>query len=327
MRQYITVSDIRQYVLAGQKQIVVQEMPILTELAQEEAKRAGVVFVVGATAEQQKQKVNLTDRLPARGTKERQTFREFVKTGSKPILGTFIDTPHPVMTEFVGSLGFDFVAIDSEHSAMHMETVQKMLQGLASTPTYGMVRVPGITYEAISGTMDIGAEAILVPQVRTVEDIQKIRSFSQYPPMGRRGVGPGRATVYGNTIGKLVNNLDSGVGIVIQLETNQAVQNLDAILEESADFVEMFFIGPGDLSMDMGIFAQFNNPVFVDTIMMIRNKTAKAGKKLGIFAGTFDAAVNWLQRGFDMVIVNTELSLLQQVITPGLTKLHQMIGG
>ena len=51
-------------------------------------------------------------------------------TADKKLMGTFIGTPHPVMTEFVGHFGFDFVCIDAEHNAMHLETVQKMLQSL-----------------------------------------------------------------------------------------------------------------------------------------------------------------------------------------------------
>lgn len=84
----------------------------------------------------------------------------------------------------------------------------------------------------------------------------------------------------------------------------------------------MFFIGPGDLSMDMGIFAQFTNPKLTDTIMLLREKTAKAGKRLGIFAGNFEAAKNWYAKGFDMCIVNSELALLSSAVVGELDKLR-----
>jgi len=323
----------------------------MTELAGEVAKRAGIEFVVGAGPESTVGGTSVpssaasgnfyeTQKQPAAadsggygggsahgGLTVRYPFRDFLRNNPAPIVGTFIGTPHPVITEFIGHLGFDFLTIDSEHNAMHLETVQRMLQGLSACNTYGMVRVPGITYEAIAGALDIGADAILVPQIRTVDDIMKIKAFSQYPPKGRRGVGPGRSVIYGNTIGKLAEQSNTGVGIVIQLETVQAVQNIDDILRAADDFVDMFFIGPGDLSMDMGIFAQFSNPKLIDTIMMLRERTKAAGKKLGIFAGDFDAACKWLDKGFDMVIINSELGLLGMSISNGLSKVRKMIGG
>ena len=213
-------------------------------------------------------------------------------------MGTFIGTPHPVMTEFVGHFGFDFVCIDAEHNAMHLETVQKMLQSLKATPTYGMVRIPTLSYENVAGALDIGADALLIPQIRT------------------------RLWDYGDSIIQLATDQDINrtTNIVVQLETVQAVEHIDEIVQ--SDFIDMFFIGPGDLSMDMGIFAQFSNPRLTDTIMLLREKTARAGKRLGIFAGNFDAARNWYAKGFDMCIINSELALLSSAVAGEVGKLR-----
>ena len=237
-------------------------------------------------------------------------------------MGTFIGTPHPVMTEFVGHFGFDFVCIDAEHNAMHLETVQKMLQSLKATPTYGMVRIPTLSYENVAGALDIGADALLIPQIRTMDDIRRLKDYSQYPPIGHRGSGPSRLWDYGDSITQLATDQDINrtTNIVVQLETVQAVEHIDEIVQ--SDFIDMFFIGPGDLSMDMGIFAQFSNPRLTDTIMLLREKTARAGKRLGIFAGNFDAARNWYAKGFDMCIVNSELALLSSAVVGELDKLR-----
>jgi 4-hydroxy-2-oxoheptanedioate aldolase len=113
---------------------------------------------------------------------------------------------------------------------------------------------------------------------------------------------------YGDSIGQLAaGDINYTTNIVAQLETVQAVERIDEIVK--SDFIDMFFIGPGDLSMDMGIFGQFSNPRLTDTILMLRQKTAAAGKRLGVFAGSFDAARNWLDKDFDMVIVNSELAI------------------
>ena len=112
----------------------------------------------------------------------------------------------------------------------------------------------------------------------------------------------------------------------MQLETVSAVENLDAILKEAADFVDMFFIGPGDLSMDMGIFGQNSNPKLVNAVMMMREKTRAAGKRLGIFAGNFQAAQGWYEKGFDMTIINSELALMGSAISRDMKSLRSAIG-
>jgi len=78
--------------------------------------------------------------------------------------------------------------------------------------------------------------------------------------------------------------------------------------------------------MDMGIFGQFSNPKLVDTIMMLREKTRAAGKRLGVFAGNFQAAKSWYDKGFDMTIINSELALMGTAISKEMPGLREAIG-
>lgn len=327
MRNILTAKEIEEYNKQGIKDIVLQEMPLITEVANEMINRYNMKIVV--TNKQDSNSINTLNHTDNCKTTrrlsdmpismERPPFKEVIKSNKK-ITGMFVSTPHQNMTEFLGRMGLDFLTIDSEHNAMHLETVQRMLQSMASTPTYGMVRVPTISYAAISGALDIGADALLIPQIRTVDDINRIKEYSLYPPNGKRGAGPSRATNYGSNIMDLSNNPDKKTNIVVQIETVKALENIDSILDN--DFIDMYFIGPGDLSMDMGIFGQNSNPKLVEAIMMVRDKTFRAGKKLGIFAGDFDAAKNWYAKGFDMTIINSELGYLGAFITQGLKKLN-----
>ncbi len=348
MQKTLTRADILEYSNRGIRTIVLDERPIITDLARDAMRELKISLKVGNAGIDTVRDYAQSDsgkstgggsakvgggygaggsevphgdpisRKLTTGGAAKKAFRDQICSDRK-LVGTFIGTPHPVMTEFVGHLGFDFVCIDAEHNAITLETLQKMLQGIQGTPTYGMIRVPMISYEYISGALDIGADALLIPQVRTMEDIEKIRQFSQYPPIGRRGCGPSRLWDYGdgiNQLGTEDGDINYTTNIVVQIETVQALENLDRIIE--TDFIDMFFIGPGDLSLDMGIFGQFSNPKLIDAIMMIREKTRRAGKKLGVFAGNFEAAKNWLDKGFDMVIINSELAILSSAVTSGL---------
>ncbi|MDO4278265.1 MAG: aldolase/citrate lyase family protein [Lachnoclostridium edouardi] len=318
MQSILTTNEIREFHQKGLKQIFVDQMPVLTDLAREELNRYGMEIIINSGRKTEPK----TETFTLSGGKV--PFRQLI-CSDKKLIGTFIGTPHPVMTEFVGHLGFDFVTIDAEHNAMHLETVQKMLQSLKASSTYGMVRVPVLSYEAVSGALDIGADALLIPQIRTMEDINKLKQFSQYPPIGRRGAGPSRLWDYGDSIGNLAGeDPNYTTNIIVQLETVQAVENIDQIVE--SDFIDMFFIGPGDLSMDMGIFGQFGHPKLVETIMLLREKTKKAGKRLGIFAGNFEAAKSWYEKGFDMTIINSELAIMGTAISQNMTQLREAIG-
>ena len=218
MQNILTKSEILEYGKKGVKQIFLEETPLMTDLAREELERLGMEIVVkgeagmpeaeardslsGMKAPQAASAPQAAVR-PAgsgggyggaavyTGRGQKPLFKEVIRSAQK-LVGTFVGTPHPVMTEYVGHLGFDFLCIDSEHNAMHLETVQKMLQSLKHTPAYGMVRIPTLTYECVTGALDIGADALLIPQIRTADDVVRLRSFSLYPPKGRRGVGPSR---------------------------------------------------------------------------------------------------------------------------------------
>ncbi len=337
MQKILTSSQIREYYNNGQKEIYVDERPILTDVARDELQRLGMKIVEGSirnkniekrVGEENKENTNRPypsgTRLKSLESQGKHLFKELIKS-NKILTGTFIGTPHPVITEFVGQIGLDFLVIDAEHNAMHLETVQKMLQGLSATPAYGVVRIPTISYDAIAGALDTGADALLIPQIKNADDIRRIKEYSQYPPNGRRGAGPSRMVKFGTDIMELASNdRDKRTVIIPQIETVSAIENLDEILDN--DFIDMYFIGPGDLSMDMGIFGQFSNPKLIDSIMMIREKTKKYNKRLGIFAGNFDAAIEWYKKGFDMTIVNSELGMLGTLISKELAKVHGYLG-
>ena len=210
MQNFFTREDVLAYHQQGVQTIRLDSMPILTDLARETLQTLGMEIVTGAAPAAQPASRPAASRpaaapsgggsavgggygssafaAPSGGpvTAQKLTapglnkpaFRDLI-CSDKKLMGTFIGTPHPVMTEFVGHFGFDFVCIDAEHNAMHLETVQKMLQSLKATPTYGMVRIPTLSYENVAGALDIGADALLIPQIRTMDDIRRLKDYSQ----------------------------------------------------------------------------------------------------------------------------------------------------
>jgi 4-hydroxy-2-oxoheptanedioate aldolase len=318
MPEYLTAREIQEYYARGQRQLVVDRMPFLTDEAKEVIQKLGFQIIL------QPEGGNLTPKesdAQCPSVCSRRSFKERLYTGEQ-LVGTFIQTPHPVATEFAGKLGFDFLLIDTEHSAMHIETVQSMLQSLAATPTYGIVRIPSIRPEHIASCLDAGADAIVVPQVRTVKDVLQVQNAALYPPEGMRGIGPGRATDFGLRIQEKKEAPNKDIVVVVQIETKEALDRLDDIL--AVAFYDMVFVGPGDLSMNLGVFGEFSHPLLTGEIERILKRAKERNKKTGIFAPNVELALKWLGFGVDLVTLGSDLGLFAQSAKQDLSKLRSV---
>ncbi len=238
--------------------------------------------------------------------KNGELFSDAIKKNQ--LLGSFIQTPHQIISEYISSLGLDFIILDGEHSVYQIDKLHAMVRGNRNTNTYTMVRVPTLSYEYISQYLDLGADSILVPQAQSVKDVERLKEYVMYPPHGKRGIGPVAMVDYGLSLNSFREDKYRILNIALQIETKGAFDDLDKILEY--DFIDSIFIGPVDLSMSLGIFMEFDNPILTDAIEEIIYKTKKAGKSVGIYGSTPESADKWLNKGVNYVAISTELSLI-----------------
>ena len=317
MPEYLTAREIQEYYARGQTSLVVDRMPFLTDEAREVIGKLGFQIIIRPSDRTLESKESDAQRS---SVCSHRSFKERLHAG-KQLVGTFIQTPHPVATEFAGKLGFDFLLIDMEHSAMHIETVQSMLQSLASTPAYGIVRIPSIRPENIASCLDAGADAIVVPQVRTVKDVVQVQNAALYPPEGMRGIGPGRATDFGLRIQEKKDRPNKDTVVVLQIETKEALDHLDELL--AVPFYDMVFVGPGDLSMNLGIFGEFSHPLLTGETERVFRRAKECKKKTGIFAPSVELALKWLELGVDLVTLSSDLGLLARSAKKDLSLLER----
>ncbi len=248
-----------------------------------------------------------------KGALMRQLLKQVIQT-KEAVRGMFVATPHPVMTEFLGGFGLDFLCIDAEHSAIGIETIQVMIQGAHAKEQNCIVRIPALIYEWVSRVLDAGADGLLIPQIRTAEEVETVQQYALYPPKGRRGCGPSRLWDYGASIGRIaeLEDPDQYTNLIFQIETKEAVRNLDEILEVSK--ADMYFIGPGDLSLDLGVFGQMHDPLLTGSMDRIKEKVHAAGRRIGVFANDKAAAAAFFADGYDMCLINSELGLLTGIL-------------
>ena len=233
-----------------------------------------------------------------------QTFREKLDK-DQLCVGAGITFSDPAVSEALCD-SVDFLWIDMEHSPISLVCMQSHLIAARAGRVPALVRIPRSDTAWIKRVLDTGGEGIIVPQVRSAAEVQQCVSACRYPPQGTRGFGPRRSSNYGRSAGpEYVEHANRGVFFVAQIETVEAVEELDEIL--AIPGLDSLVIGPYDLSGSMGMLGQVTHPKVLKTIEQIVTKTRQAGVYIGIGLGADEAhaiqaaemGIQWIQCGGD----------------------------
>ena len=154
----------------------------------------------------------------------------------------------------------------------------------------------------IKRILDTGVMGVLVPYVNTREEAEAAVAACKYPPQGVRGVaGSPRAAGYtGNTMPYL-SSANNETIVMIAVETLEAVENLDEILE--VDGLDGIFIGPVDLASSMGYLGDPGQEEVQEAIRLIEDKVFASEKFLGTLAATWEKANACFERGYQWMVV------------------------
>ena len=174
-------------------------------------------------------------------------LKEKLKT-NQAVIGTFVALGHPDVTEMLAGLGFDWLVLDAEHGPLGYETLQRLMQAMNGSGCTPIVRPQWNDMVTIKRVLDIGAHGILVPMVNTREEAEYAVRACRYPPRGERGAGPRRAAWADKDY---LGTADDEIMVIAQIETPQAVQNLDEILQ--VDGIDACYVGPFDMARNMGM--------------------------------------------------------------------------
>lgn len=223
------------------------------------------------------------------------------KLQEKPLFGCFVTFPSPALTELTAALGFDFTLLDNEHGNIDQSTLEDMVRASQCQQIPSIVRVTTNSYDHIQKALDMGANGVQVPMVNTAEDAENVVKLTNFPPVGNRGTAYlTRAATYGIIPDKqeYLAIANSCKFSAVHIETSQAVENLDAILEVRD--IDMLFIGPGDLASSMGLPPGHQNvqQVTKECIGKIRAK----GKVAGTFTGNIEYTQQVIEWGATYIV-------------------------
>lgn len=228
----------------------------------------------------------------------------------QPVYGVLSSLASPNVAEMIGLSGCDFVVIDGEHGLGAESQQIACLQALAATPATAILRVPSCDPVAIKRALDVGAEGLLVPDVRTVEEAQAVADVCFYPPRGKRGFAAGtlRAADYGFSVGEYVKGAGDELLLCLMIESAEGVANAEGIA--SVEGVDLVHVGPFDLSYELGIPGQFEHDDFAAALSAIEAGTLKAGKHIGGMPLPGLAPETLLERGYRMLTIGADVPML-----------------
>lgn len=213
-----------------------------------------------------------------------------------------------VTVEILAGSGFDFLLLDTEHSPNELPMVHSQLQAMHGSPTVAVVRPPWNDAVVIKRLLDVGVQSLLIPMVQNADEARAAVAATRYPPKGIRGVaGSTRASRFGR-ITDYFERIDSEICVIAQLETREALSNLEAIA--AVDGIDGLFIGPSDLSADMGHLGNSGHPEVRAAIDDGIARILKSGKWAGILTPLEDYAKHCIAQGARFVAVGSDASLL-----------------
>lgn len=223
------------------------------------------------------------------------------------LLGTMLSLPSAESAEIISHCGFDWLFLDGEHSPASVLDWQRAMQAVGERSAC-LLRVPTNSEGHIKKALDIGADGIIVPMINSAEQARNAVAWSQYPPNGRRGIGPGRASRYGRELANYIVRANEDIALVLQVEHIEAVENIDAIID--VEGVDAIFIGPSDLSASMGKIGQIDDAEVLAAMDKVLAACQRRKMPLGYFGMSASNVKPFIEKGYNLICAGTDADFI-----------------
>jgi 2-keto-3-deoxy-L-rhamnonate aldolase RhmA len=221
------------------------------------------------------------------------------------LCGTFLNLGSPITVEVAGLAGFDWLLIDHEHGPYGEDTLLHQLQAAAATPAFPVVRIAANEPARFKRALDMGAGGVMVPYVNSASEARAAVAAMRYPPRGMRGVAKfHRGAGFGADFDDYYLHAHERIVCVIQIETPEAVADVESIA--AVDGVDVLFVGPTDLTHNMGIRDELDNPRFLDACARVNAAARSHEKAAGILVHAPALIPRCREQGFTFVALGSD---------------------
>ncbi len=239
----------------------------------------------------------------------RNAFKAALKEGRTQI-GMWVTIPDPGVVELLAGCGYDWLLLDTEHSAMDAVDTMRLMQAAAPYPVSTIVRPGWNNPVEIKKLLDCGAQTLLIPYVQNADEATAAVAAVRYPPKGIRGVaGTTRASRYG-AIKDYATRADAEICLLVQVETSAALAEIEAIA--AVDGVDGIFIGPADLAASMGHPGNPAHPEVRAAVLDAVRRIAAAGVPPGILSLDQGLLDDVAEAGGQFIAIDVDMALLRR---------------
>lgn len=226
----------------------------------------------------------------------------------QPAFGLWVTLEAPSIAEIAAYLGLDWIVIDAEHGHLDWKEIVEHLRAVRGTRTAALVRIEQIDAGRIKRVLDLGADGILVPQVRCAEEIRRAVEFAKYPPWGTRGLGAERATRWGVELADYARRANDETLVIPMLEHVECAESLDEIV--AIEGIDAFYFGPADFSASCGQLGGWDPPGVAERLAQAKDRLREANIPCGILGRDLADAQRRLAEGFQMIGLGSDTGML-----------------
>ena len=232
----------------------------------------------------------------------------------------------PIATEIIAGAGYDCLLIDLEHGPGTYTDAIHQLHAMNGSGCATLIRVPANDEVEIKKALDLGIDGIMIPAVDSVAEAEAAVAACRYPPKGRRGMAASmvRASGYGKDWRTYVAEADERLLRICQIESASA---LDAIEEIAAvEGIDLLFIGPSDLSANLGYIGEPDHPTVREAIDRIEVAAQSAGKLMGTIPTEGRGLEALIAAGHSLVLPDADSMFLRSSALSALVRWREALG-
>ena len=181
-------------------------------------------------------------------------------------------------------------------------------------------------YEA-TVALDAGAVGIVSPYLETVREVNLLRGAVKYRPLkGQRleNVLAGRETLSEKEDAYL-KKYNDGHLMILNIESRYAIDHLDELLDMPD--IDGVFIGPHDLSINLGIPEEYDHPLFEEYVEKVIDACRKRSIGIGNHLSTAkEKQLQWAGKGMNIILWSGDILRFIQAMAADMNEMKGRLG-
>lgn len=233
---------------------------------------------------------------------------------NEPALVTTLHFTDASLYELTSLMGFDGIWMDMEHHSGSLETANHLMRA-ARVGVSDIIARPGNgEFMRMQRMLEAGAQGIMYPRCTSAAEAAEVVAWSKFPPIGKRGYDGANADMpyLAMPLVEYLGEANRETFLIIQIEQPDALEQVEQIA--AVEGVDVLMLGPGDLSIQLGIPGQFDHQRMRDATRRIAQAAANAGKHWGCPAGSVERTQELLTMGARLIFHRSDIRTMQMAL-------------